>query len=84
MYAKNPYEANYQLLINRRKDVDLKCYNDSKDFIEYSNAIGNICKTIEERNQIRKRKTFIVFDGMIADMLSNKNLQHNYIIICSR
>ena len=75
MYAKNPYEANYQLLINRRKDVELKYYNDSKDFIEYSNAIGNICKTIEERNQIRKRKTFIVFDGMIADMLRNKNLQ---------
>ena len=75
MYAKIPYEANYQLLINRRKDVDVKYYNDSKDFIEYSNAIGNICKIIEERNQIRKCKTLIAFDGMIADMLSNKNLQ---------
>ena len=75
MYAKNPYEANYRLLINRRKDEDLKYYTDSKDFIEYSNAIGNFCKIIEEHNQIRKRKTFIVFDGMIADMLSNENLQ---------
>ena len=31
-------------------------------------------KSIEEDNPNKKRKILIVFDGMIADMLSNKNL----------
>ena len=31
-------------------------------------------KNIEEYNPNKKRKIFIVFDEMTADMLSNKNL----------
>ena len=34
----------------------------------------NICKDIEEYNPNKKRKILIVFDDMIADMLSNKKL----------
>ena len=34
----------------------------------------NICKDIEEYNPNKKRKILIVFDNMIADMLSNKKL----------
>ena len=36
--------------------------------------MDDICKSIEEYNPNKKRKTLIVFDDMIADMLSNKNL----------
>ena len=37
LYAKDPYEAKYQYLINKREKVGLKHYDDSKTFIEYSN-----------------------------------------------
>ena len=36
--------------------------------------MDEIYKNIEEYNQNEKRKILIVFDDMIADMLSNKNL----------
>ena len=37
LYAKDPYKAKYQYLINKREKADLKHYEDSKAFIEYSN-----------------------------------------------
>ena len=36
--------------------------------------MDNIYKNIEEYNPNKKRKILIVFDDMIADMLSNKKL----------
>ena len=48
--------------------------NSSKAFIEYSNDIGDVYQKIEEYNPNKKRKMLIVSDDMIADMLSNKNL----------
>ena len=69
---KDPREAKYQLLINKRESTDLKYLNDSKAFIEYSNCKDDIYKNIEEYNPNKKRKILIVFDDMIADMLSNK------------
>ena len=62
------------MLINKRESTGLKCLNDSKDFIEYSNDIDDIYKNIEERNPNKKQKILIIFDDMIADMLSNKKL----------
>ena len=72
-HAKDQYEVNYQLLINERKGVSLKHYEDSKAFIEYSNNMGDIYKNIEEFSLNKECKTLIVFDDMIAHMLSNKN-----------
>ena len=74
MYAKDPYEVKYQLLINKRETTGLKYLNDSKAFIEYSNDIEDIHKNIEECNSNKTRKILIVFDDMIDDMLSNKKL----------
>ena len=42
--------------------------------IEYSNDMDDIHKNIEEYNPNRKSKILIVFDDLIADMLSNKKL----------
>ena len=50
LYAKNPYKAKYQLLINKRESTDLKYLNDSKDCFEYSNDMGDIYKNIKEYN----------------------------------
>ena len=36
--------------------------------------MGDVYKNIEEYNQIKKRKILISFDDMVADMLSNRNL----------
>ena len=46
--------------------------NDSKDFIEYSNDMDGIYKNIEENNPNKKGKILVVFDDMMADVLSNK------------
>ena len=74
LYAKYIYEAKYQFLINKRKSTSLKYFNDSKTFIEYSNNMDDIYKNIEEYNPNKKCKMIIVYDDMIANMRSNKNL----------
>ena len=74
LYAKYPYEAKYQLLINKRESTELKSFNDSKTIIEYSNDMDEIYRNIEECNPNKKPKILIVFDDMIVDMLSNIKL----------
>ena len=74
LFAKDPYEAKYQFLINKWKSTGLKHLNNSKAFIEYSNDIDYIYKSIEEYNPNKKRETLIVFGDMIPDILSNKEL----------
>ena len=73
--AKDPYEVKHQFLIGKRESAGLNHFNDSKTFIKYSNDIDNIQKNIEEYNPNKKRKTFIIIDDMIADILCNKKLK---------
>ena len=47
---KIQYEEKYQYLINKRKKVGLKHYDDPKSFIEYSNDMQDVHKNIEEYN----------------------------------
>ena len=72
LYPKDPYEAKYQFLINKRDSKGLKHFNDSKAFIEYSNDMDDVYKRIEKYKPNKKRKILIIFDDMIADMFSNK------------
>ena len=65
MYVKNPSAPKYQLLINKLQEV-------GKTFIEYSNYINDVYKSNEEHNPGNKRKVMLVFDDMIAVMISNK------------
>ena len=46
LYAKDPYEEKYQLLINKRS-AGLNHFNDPKAFIEYSNDMQDVYKNIE-------------------------------------
>ena len=46
LYAKDPYEAKYQFLINKRERTDLKHFHDFKGFIEHSNDMDDIYKNI--------------------------------------
>ena len=74
LYAKDPYEAKYQFLINKRESTGLKCFNDPKVFIEYSSDMQDVYKNIDEYNTDKERKILIVFDDIIADMINNKTL----------
>ena len=74
LYAKDPYEAKYQYLINKREKVGLDHFKDPKAFIEYSNDMQYVYKNIEDYNPNKKRKILLVFDDMIADLINNKKL----------
>ena len=74
MYAKDPYETKYQLLINKRESTGLKHFNYSKAFTEYSNDAHGVYQNIDKYNVDKERKMLIVFDDMIADMINNKKL----------
>ena len=54
--ATDPYEAKYQLLINKRESTGLKELNDSKVFIEYSNNMDDIYKILKKTIQIKNEK----------------------------
>ena len=72
--AKDPYKAKYQFLINKRESADLKYFNLSKAFIEYSNDMDDVYKNIEDYDPNKKPEILIIFDCKIADMLSNRKL----------
>ena len=74
MYAKDPYEAKYQYLINKREGVGINHFNDPKAFIEYSNDMHDVYKNIDDYNPDKGNKILIVFDDMIADMINNKKV----------
>ena len=44
LYTRDPYEAKYPLLIDRRESTGLKNLNDFKTSIEYSNEMDDISK----------------------------------------
>ena len=46
LYAKDPYEAKYQYLINKREKVGLDHFDDPKAFIEYSNDMQDVYKIL--------------------------------------
>ena len=74
MYAKDPYEAKHQYLINKRESVGINHFNDPKAFIEYSNDMCDVYKNINYYNPDKENKTLITFGDMIADMIHSKKL----------
>ena len=74
LYAKDPYKAKYQHLSNILEKVGLKCFNDPKAFIEYSNDMHDVYKNINYYNPNKENKILVVFADIIADMIHNKKL----------
>ena len=74
-YAKDLRKPKYQLLIERRENAGIKTYNDPSAFIECSNTMDDVYDNIDDYNPKRKRKVLIVFDDMIADIMTNKKFQ---------
>ena len=71
MYSKDPYEAKYQYLINKREGVGIDHFNDPKAFAEYSNDMRDVRKNIGDYNPDPEKNILIFFDDMIADMIHN-------------
>ena len=72
LYAKDPYEAKYQYLINKYEKLDH--FSDPKAFMKYSNDMPDVYKNIEDFNPDKKRKLLIVFDEVIEGLINNKKL----------
>ena len=75
LYAKDLSESKYKYLIKNRENAGIKYLNDSKAFIECSNTMNDVYENINDYNLNRKRKTLIVFDDMIADIMINEKFQ---------
>ena len=76
-YVKDLSELKYEVLIKKREDAGTKHLNDSNAFIECSNTMDDVYENIDDYNPNRKRKILIVFDDMIADILTKKISSHN-------
>ena len=55
LFAKDPYEAKYQYLINIREGVGINYFKDLKAFIEYSNDRCNVYRNINYCNPLQPR-----------------------------
>ena len=72
-------KKNINCYLKKREGTGLKHFDDSKAFIEYSNDMEYIYDNIEEYSLNKKRKILILYDDMIADILSNEKC--NIIVI---
>ena len=52
----------------------MKKLKNPKAFIDYSQTIDDVYEILEDYNLTKKRRALIMFDDMIADMDSKKNL----------
>ena len=75
LYARDLSEPNYEYLIKKCEDAGIKHVNNPNAFIQCSNTMDDVYENINEYNPIRKRKKLIVFDDMIADIMTNKKFQ---------
>ena len=75
MYAKDLNEPKYQFLINKRENVGIKHLDDPKAFVEHSNTMEDIYNNTDDYNPTRKKRTLIMPDDMIADIMTNKKFQ---------
>ena len=54
LYAKDPYEAKYQYLINKREGAGINHFNDPKAFIDYSMICMMLIKILMNTILIKK------------------------------
>ena len=73
LYAKHLSEPKYECLNKKREDAEH--FNNSNAFIECSNTMDDVYEKIDDYNPSRKRKTLIVFNDMIANIMANKNFK---------
>ena len=71
LYAIDLNESKYKYLIKQRENAGIKHLDNPNAFIECSNSMDDI----HDYNSSRRRKSLIVFDDIIADIMDNKKFQ---------
>ena len=87
LYAKDLSERKCEFLIKKLEDAETKHFNDPNAFTECSNTMDDVFENIHDYNPSRKRKVLIMFDGIIADIMTNKKFQtiiKELFIICRK
>ena len=62
-------------MIKKHEDAGIKHLNDPNALIECSNTLDDVYENINNYTSSRNRKILIVFDDMIADIMTNKRFQ---------
>ena len=62
-------------MIEKCENAGVRNLNDPSAFIEYSNTMDDVYCNIDDCNLKRRRKILIVFDDMIAGVMTNKKFQ---------
>ena len=68
LYTKDLIEPKYEILIKKRENTRTRQLSDS-------NSMDDIYNNIYALNSTRKRGILIVFDDLIADIMTNKQFQ---------
>ena len=72
LYGRDLSEPKYECSIKKREDAGIKHFSDPNAFTECSNTMD---ENTDDYNPNRQRKILIVFDDMIADIMTNKKFQ---------
>ena len=77
LYARDLNKTKHKSLIKKRKVAGIKQMhlNDPNAFIECLNTMDDVYENIHDYNLSRKIKILIIFDGMIADIMTKKKFQ---------
>ena len=77
LYARDLSEPKYEYLIKKYEDTGIRYLNNPNAFVECSNTMDDVYENINYYyyNPIKKRKKLIVFDDMIADIMTNKRVK---------
>ena len=75
LYARDLNELKQKILIKKCEDAGIKHLNNLNAFIQCSNTMDDVYVNIHDYNSSRKGKILIIFDDMIADIMTNKKLQ---------
>ena len=75
LYGGDLSEPKYEFMIKKREYAGTKHLRDPNAFIECSNTMDDVYGNIDDYNLNRQRKSLIVFDDMIADIIPNKKFQ---------
>ena len=70
-HANDLSEPKFEFLIKKHENPGIKHLNNRNALIECSNTMDDVYEHIDDYNPSRKRKILIVFDDMIADIMSN-------------
>ena len=75
LYAKDLNEVKYRFLIEKREYVGTKHKNDPTAYFECSNTVDDVYEKINYYNPKRDKEILIVFDDIIADIITNNKFQ---------